>query len=172
MKRIASSIGVMVLSALVVPTLCSQQIELRVIDARNGKPVKNECVNIWTGTERGQHLVAQTDNAGSAKLKLSDGNISAERVCKGWQQQALANPESDSLRLASDWHISCQSFRKAIPADTTTNPISLMPAYAIKTVLETGVSAANTCGRFRVQARPGELILFVRPATFLEDLRR
>jgi hypothetical protein len=36
-------------------------------------------------------------------------------------------------------------------------------ARAIKKILESGVVAGNTCGKFRAEPKPGELIFFVRP---------
>jgi hypothetical protein len=41
-----------------------------------------------------------------------------------------------------------------------------MPSYPIKKILDSGVSAANTCGKFRAEARPGELIFYVKPLSF------
>jgi hypothetical protein len=45
-----------------------------------------------------------------------------------------------------------------------------MPWYSIKKILESGVSTANRCGKFEAEAKPGELIFFVRPLTWWERL--
>lgn len=73
MKRTPSSIAFQLMLALVVPTLHGQQIQLKLVDARNGKPITSECVNVWIGTERDRHLVAETGNDGIAVLKLGKG---------------------------------------------------------------------------------------------------
>jgi hypothetical protein len=39
-------------------------------------------------------------------------------------------------------------------------------------ILNSGVTTSNTCGKVRIKAIPGELLLFVRPPTFWEAMRR
>lgn len=39
-------------------------------------------------------------------------------------------------------------------------------------VLEEGVSMANTCGKIREAAKPGEIIIFVRPLSWWEQWRQ
>ena len=118
--------------------------------------------------ERDRHLVAQTNNGGIAVLQLDRGKILAEATCKGWEQQAPISPDSDALMLAPDRHVACQEYKKAVPGEAISNPLTRMPAYPIKRILESGISASNTCGRFRQRAKPGELIMLVRSRTFLE----
>lgn len=170
MKRTPFSIAFQLMLALVVPTLLGQQIQLRLVEARNGKPIASECVNVWTGTERDRHLVAETGSNGIAVLKLGKGEIVADNVCKGWEPQAPVSPDSDALMLAPDWHVACQEYKKLVPGEPIANPLALMPAYPIKKILDSGISASNTCGRFRAQAKPGELILFVRSRSFWEKM--
>ena len=171
MKRMPLFSSFFLMLALSGPFLHGQQIQLKLMDARNGKPIRNECVNVWTGTERDRHLVAETNNDGIAVLRLGRGEVVAETACKGWERQASISPDFDALILAPDWHVACQEYRKVVPGEPITNPLTRMPSYPIKTILELGISASNTCGRFRLKAKPGELILFVRARTFLEKMR-
>jgi hypothetical protein len=153
-----------------VPSLHGQQIQLKLMNARNGKPIRGECVNVWTGTGRDRHLVAETNNDGIAILQLGQGEILAETACKGWEPRGPVSPDSDALMLAPNWRVACQEYTKVILGEPISNPLTRMPAYPIKEILKSGVSAANTCGRFRQQAKPGELILFVRSRTFFEAM--
>jgi hypothetical protein len=59
-----------------------------------------------------------------------------------------------------------------IPVATPKENLSRAPSYPIKNILETGVVASNTCGKFKAEARPGDLIFFVRPASWWEKMRR
>ena len=74
--------------------------------------------------------------------------------------------------LAADRYIACQEYAKTAPGDLPVNPVTKMPFYSIGRILDLGVSAGNTCGKFREKAKPGELIFFVKPRSFLEKMRQ
>jgi len=44
--------------------------------------------------------------------------------------------------------------------------------FSTKEVLEQGVVRANTCGNTTATPVPGEVIIFVRPLTFWEELKQ
>ncbi len=44
--------------ALLTGAIVTETVPMLLVDARNGKPIRNECVNVWTGTERDRHLIA------------------------------------------------------------------------------------------------------------------
>jgi hypothetical protein len=150
----------------------AQEIRIRVLNGRNGKPVTKECINVWTGTGRGAHMVAVTNKDGVAVLRLAEKEILAESACPGWPARAPRGSDVDGITVSGDYYLACQEYGKITPGEPPTNPLKLMPSYPIKRILESGVSTANTCGKFRAEAKPGELILFVRPLTWLEKLKR
>ena len=163
----------LVLAVFAPPALHGQEIRIKLLDARNGKPAANECLNVWTGTERGEQLIAKTNDDGTAVLRSAHGNVVAETACREqWPLEAPLNARPGALMLVPEWHVACQEYTRVVPEQATVNPLTRLPSYPVKRILELGVSASNTCGRFREQAKPGELILFVRPRTFLEKMRQ
>jgi hypothetical protein len=162
---------VCVLAAFSGPALHAQEIRIRVVNARNGKPITNECVNVWTLTWHGAHIVAATNKDGVAVLRLADNEILAETSCPGWPAQASRRSDVDAITISGDYYVACQECGKITPGEPPTDPLNTMPSYPIKRILESGISAANTCGKFRAEAKPGELILFVRPRSLWQKLR-
>lgn len=171
-----------VLLALVLgwPLLCfyapkarAQEIHVKVLDGRNGKPVTRECLNIWVGTLAGPHLVAATDGDGVAVLRVSDDDLVAGAGCRGWPTQAAWPTGSEGLLVSGDYYVACQEYAKVVPDAAKPKFIGkIPPLYPLKEILESGISASNTCGKFRAKPKPGELIFFVRPRGFWEGLRQ
>lgn len=158
--------------------LHSQEIRIRVLNAHNGKPITNDCVDIFVhGVVTA--LVIPTDNMGVAVLHVEgERAVSAATgiggACNGSGTLYPAVGRGDRIHVSSDYYVACQEYVKAralrrVPSDPVEE---MMPSYSIGNILETGVAASNTCGVFRVRAKPGELILFVRPLTWLERMRQ
>jgi hypothetical protein len=108
---------------------------------------------------------------------LGGNEVTADAACQGWSKQARA-AGVDAIAVMGDSYVACQEYGK-ISSGEQTKPDALpgvikkvMPSYKIKKILESGVSSANTCGKFKVEAKPGELVLFVRPRGFLERLKQ
>jgi hypothetical protein len=158
--------------ALTPPPLRAQEIRVRVLNGRNGNPISKECLNVWTGTWRGAHMVAVTNKEGVAVLHVSDSEIQAEGGCPGWPTQASRRPDADGITVSGDRYVSCQEYGKITPGEPPTDPVTTMPSYPLKKILESGVSSSNTCGKFRTEARPGELVFYVRSRGFLEKMRQ
>ena len=161
-------IGALIVSA---PLVHAQEIRIRVLNGRNGKPIMNECLNVWTGTGRGAHMVAATDKDGVAALRVADTKILAETVCQGWPDQASGLSDVERITISGDRYIACQEYGKIVPGEPPTDPLTTMPSYPIKKILESGITSANTCGKLRIEAKPSELVFFVRPRSFWERMR-
>lgn len=164
----------------VTPLLCAQQINIRVLNGHNGKPVTNECLNISLGVWNGGDLVAPTNSAGVISLIFRDGQASVERAsshaCNG---TAVLGPKiipngMEEITLSTDYYIACQEHGKVIPGEPAKPNLikELMPSYSIKKILDSGLSAGNTCGRVKAEPRPGELIFYVKPRGFLGRMRQ
>lgn len=154
--------------------LRAQEIHIRVLNGRNGHPITQECLNVWIGTRYGPHMVAATDADGVVVLRLVNNELVAENGCRGWPARASRPSGTDAIALAGDKYVDCQEYGKVVPGEPATADLlkDIMPSYSIKKILESGVSAANKCGKFRGEAMPGELIFFVRTRSFLERTRQ
>jgi hypothetical protein len=159
------------------PPLPAQEISIRVLNARNGKPVTDECVNVWLGPPRGASLVVQTNKEGVAALHIEDNQVTAGAapICNGAD---VAGPTvlpkgTDTIAVTGDYYIVCQEYGQLNAGGPATPDLfeKIMPSYSIKKILESGVSAANKCSKYTVEARPGELVIFVRPRTWREKMR-
>jgi len=155
---------------LYVPLSNAQEIHIRALNANNGKPISNECLNVWSGTARGTHLVTQTNKQGTAFLQVQENEISTENGCPGWPTHASRGP--GQLTIAGARYFACQEYGKITRGEAPVNSLTTMPAYRIAKILESGISAGNSCGKFRVDAKPGELILFMRPLHWWERMKR
>jgi hypothetical protein len=166
--------------ALIWPLLClyapgagAQDFHIRVLDGRNGKPITKECLNIWVGTLAGPHLVAATDQDGVVVLRVSDDKLVAGAGCKGWPVQAAWPAGADAILVAGDYYVACQEYANFVPnAKKPKFEAKVLPMYSLRRILESGVSASNTCGKFRAGAKSGELIFYVRPRSFMEKMRQ
>jgi hypothetical protein len=152
------------------PLLHAQEIRIRALNGRNGRPISNECLNVWTGTSRGEHIVAATGENGIAVLHLTDTELQAEAGCPGWPTRARM--EADGIILSGDRYVACQEYSKLTPGEPPTDPLRIMPSYPIKSILQSGVGSSNTCGKFRAEPKPGELVFYVRPRSFWERMRQ
>src|SRR6185312_11259866 len=66
----------LLISALVLaPPAWAQDIQVRVVSARNGKPITHECLNISLGTWHGAELFAQTNSDGAVVLHVEGGQV-------------------------------------------------------------------------------------------------
>lgn len=147
------------------PLVRAQDIRIKVIDGRNGRPASKECLNISVGNWHGADIVAETDKNGIAVLHLADSELTAEVACPGWPLRASAG-EIQAIVVVSGSSVTCQEYGgKPSPGELANRHI---PSYSVKDILASGVVAANTCGKIKAQPQSGELILFVRPLTFLE----
>jgi hypothetical protein len=155
-----------------VPLVRAQDIRIKVLDGRNGKPASQECLNISIGTWHGADLVVETDKDGIALLQLGNDELVPQTACQGWPLRASAKG-IQSIVVVSGSSVTCQEYGKVAHGESVTLDVQkrIIPSYSIKEIMQSGVAAANTCGKTRAQPQPGELILFVRPFTLWEKLK-
>jgi hypothetical protein len=153
--------------------LKAQQIRIRALNARNGKPIAHECINVSLGSWHGTDILPATNRDGVAVLDLEGDEIRTEAACAGRPARVRRPAGVDTLSVIGDYYVVCQEYGTVIPGEPAARgPLAeLAPSYPIERILQSGISAANTCGKFRAQAKPGELILYMRPLSFLEKLR-
>lgn len=164
------------IASFLVPALHAQEIRIKVVNGRNGKPITNECLNVWIGAMMGQGLLAPTNKEGVVVLHLGNGEVTADavsvRACNG---NAFVGPNpvqrgAESIFVTGGNYVDCQEWAKVVPGGTLRDALNRAPSYPIRKILGSGVSASNRCGKFRIEAKPGELIIFERPTTFWERL--
>ena len=168
-----------VIVAFFAPLLCAQDVDIRVLNGRNGKPITNECLNVSLGSWHGGDLVAPTNRDGVVVLHFENNQATADAASPHACNGAVLGPKTvpngtDAITLSGDHYIACQEHGKITPGEPVTPNLlkEVMPSYPIKKILDSGVSAANTCGKFRAEARPGKLIFYVRPRNFSERMRQ
>jgi len=161
------------IGAAMVPSTRAQEIRIRVLNAHNGRPVTNECINVSLGPWHGADLLAPTNRQGTVVLHLRDNELTAETgspsACNGL---AVAGPkrfpgDAQSIAITSDYYADCQPYTRVGPQQNTPPP-----SYSIQAILESGTATSNACGKFRTEARRGELVLFVRSLHWWEGLKR
>ena len=152
-------------------TVHAEDIRIRVLNGRNGKPVTNECLNVWMPSSMGAHIVAGTNKEGVVVLHLAANEFATDIACADWPIRSSRPSGADAITLLSDSHVACQEYGKIAPGEPQIDPLTRVPSYPIRKILESGISAANTCGKFRAEAKPGELVFYVRPLSFLERWR-
>jgi hypothetical protein len=172
---------VLLISALVGlpgPLLHAQEIRVKILNGRNGKPITNECLDVSLGPWHGADIVAPTDKSGVVVLHIGENDVTADTACQGWSKQAHRAEGTDTISVMGNYYVACQEYGKLAPGErptpetSTTVTKELIPTYSIKEILQSGIASANTCGKVRGTAKPGELIFFVRPRGFLERLKQ
>jgi hypothetical protein len=174
--RLHSAIALFIASFL---SCHAEQIRILVVEARNGKPVPFECLNVTLGVWHGADILARTDQNGVALITVDSDHLSANLVpgkpCLGIPAtKTLSNAEQlTTLSVVPDWYVSCQYSKDQVkdPAWLAETPAQRIPSFAIKEVLSDGAVAANSCSKLSPSPKPGELVLIVRKRTFLEGMK-
>jgi hypothetical protein len=144
-KRVYLTRLALLCALLIVPCVSHAQtveIHIRIVNGKNGRPIKNETLRVWTTRNHVDADLWPTDATGSVLLKV-DGNA--------------------QIALDENLNASCRT----LPA----NQQSFQLLYSVAEILNKGISTENTCGTVLVAAKPGELILFERPFTLLEKVK-
>jgi hypothetical protein len=168
----------LIVSVMWVCPTRSQEIHIRVLNAHNGKPITNECVNVSLGPWHGGDLIAPTNKSGVVVLHLARNEVTADSVSpSSCERTGILGPkpvpkDSDTIAITSDEYFDCQEWAKVLPGDTPKNNLNRAPSYRMKEILESGVVASNRCGQFKAEAKPGELVFFVRSPTLKEKMKR
>ena len=158
---------------------CSQQIRILVVEARNGKAVTDECLNVSFGLWHGTDIMAPTDEHGIASLLIDGQEVSAtpvsSKTCRGFSFSKLLSADTSITRVSvlPDWYVSCQYSKQLTndPAWLNASPSQRIPSFSIRDILDHGIVATNSCSKRVISAKPGELVLVVRKRTFWEGMK-
>lgn len=151
----------------------AETIKIKLVNGRNGLPMAGTAshVNVWVGTERKEAIVIPTDGNGVASLQLLQLTLNTAEI-------NIPNPSNDrgSVVVANPVVKYNESFRINVPyalCQPHGGNYSWLEIMDLTTsrVLQEGITMANTCGKPRAAAKPGEVIIFVRPLNWWERLK-
>jgi hypothetical protein len=74
----------------------------------------------------------------------------------------LDAPAGSRIEVEANYYIDCRPFHRDAPR----------PTYSVDEIKNEGVAAQNACGKLDSEAKPGELLFFVRPIHFWEGMKR
>jgi hypothetical protein len=118
----------------------TRTVTVRLLNGKNGKPIKNENPNIWIG-DAARPSNRYTNSRGEIVVSVTD-------------------TRSQELRVLPDWYSDCR-FKDDSEA-------GMQVKYSLEEIMTTGVVSENLCGKHRIGPTPGVLVLYVRPRTFME----
>lgn len=144
-----------------------QEIRVKFLDARTGRPVTYEGATMWVGTYT-RFLVAPAHNKeGTAKFFYTGHSIRAiwprdTKLRYSWQGELTVGPGLE--RIAAGPEVAA-----GVCWDLGAPPLD--PWYPISEILQHGAVSENHCGKATAKAKPGELILFIKPLSIWRRLR-
>jgi hypothetical protein len=118
----------------------SSKVVLRLLNGKNGKPLRNEYPSVWLGNA--SYINPKTDANGEIALDIS-------RV------------QPRTVRVFGNYYVDC----RPRGSDKQT-PMNV--SYSLDEIVATGIVTENDCGKYHVGPIPGVLVLYLRPMTFKE----
>jgi hypothetical protein len=121
-------------------------ITVQVLDGRNGKPLKDQHVLVFTGMSssavksHAQHTGVTTDKDGVGTLMIYPS-------------------ETQWLQVFTDGRIPCF-------ADPN------QASFSVSEIMSKGLVTPNNCSALVKEATPGHFVVFARPAGFLEKMKQ
>jgi hypothetical protein len=112
-----------------IDLLRAGEVHVQVLNGLNGKPITNECLNLWLDQWHGGSLVVPTNHEGVIVLYFGNREVRVEpvpkRTCNG---TAVVEPrsvptEADKIFVAGNVYVVCQEYRKVIPGEPAANSL-------------------------------------------------
>ncbi len=124
---------------------------------------------MWVGNEHKDAMAIPTDKNGVARLRLTD-NDAEVTTAAGWEGCGgfgVINPivKYKPFIEVNVAYVVCE------PRGTDFSWLKLKH-FSTERLVREGFVTANTCGKLTASARPGALIIFVRPLNFWEKLKQ
>jgi hypothetical protein len=141
--------------------LHAQTIKIKLVNGKSGQPISNSYVNTWVGTQRKEAMAIPTDKNGVAWLNLTDKDTDVNT------QNGVTHPVvryADTIRIVAGY-VLCQSHAPDYSWLATME-------FSTNQILQHGIVTPNSCGKSSVSPNPGELVIFVRPLTWWEQLKQ
>jgi hypothetical protein len=135
-----------VLSAQNVGMEKALKITVQVFDGRNGRPLADQRVLVFTG------LSARAVNTHGTHTDVMTGKDGSAAV-------AIFPAETQWLQVFADGRVLCY-------------PGPNQSTFRVETILSNGLATENTCGSLAKMPASGDFIVFARPAHFMERIKR
>ena len=185
-------LGVLFLFVTCTAALSAQTFQIVLINGKTGKPIKDrysDPIGLKIGDARAYPFYFPTDKNGIVTVRLTDNesevNVPECRGMKADEEKLMAhwNKADDKAFRKKYPYVPCEVvyakdpvvlYGDSIQVSTQTEYVPCWPSaflfgsvtnFSTKDVLEHGVTTTNTCSSATLSANPGQLILFVRPAT-------
>ena len=136
--------GILVLGATTIAQ--STQIIVRAVDGRNGKPLANQHLLVFAGK-----------SPDGVREQETHFDLMTDK--DGLTTLTITSPEIKWIQVWPDGQVLCQ-----------TGPNST--SFSVGEIMSTGLKTPNTCSSLVREVAPGHLVVFARPATFAEKMRR
>ncbi|MBO0725691.1 MAG: hypothetical protein J2P52_08845 [Blastocatellia bacterium] len=151
----------------------AQTVKIKLVDGRNGRPMASIRICVWVGNKgnanSGLWINTETDKTGSVDIRLTPEHVEDKNetgvICGG---SVVINPVfefGDTISISS-YTMVCQ--RVVSNESSWLNRIH----WSTEEALKHGVVTPNACGKATASPTPGELVFFVRPLTWLENLQQ
>ena len=149
--------------------LCAQTVTIKLVNGRDGHPMSNSHVNIWVGTKRKEAMVIPTDKDGVARLRLAANNdeVNLHMREEYFGDNIVIDPimKYDELIGVNVPFVICYPHVRDYSWLAVTN-------ISTKQLLQQGIVWPNSCGKATASPKPGELVIFVRPLSWWEELKQ
>ncbi len=144
MSRVATAFVIAIaMTTLVSSAAAEQQITIRVVDGRDGEPLKGTMVDLWFGTRAIPPPVQV--------IAADDGKAT------------VAIPDSvETIVIAAQGVADCRAGKQKSYIEKN--------VYRVQDILHTGVVAQNVCSKAKDQQTRGVLIFYVRPLHWWEKM--
>ncbi len=146
---------------------CGQEIRVKFLDARTGRPVTYEGAQMWVESVRGTFLSAPANNKeGTATFFYTGHSIrpvwpSGTKLRYSWMRELTIPPGPERIGVAP-------TVAAGVCWDVGFPPQG--PWYPISEILQHGAVSENHCGKATAKAKPGEWILFIKPLSIWRRL--
>ena len=138
-------VAVMVVAGLAGSAAQDNGIVIQVLDGKNGKPIANEHLVIFTA-------------ASAEEIKQHKNHLEARTDAKGIATLALDTRASSQIQVWVDWHVLCQE-----------GPNS--NSYSVEDILKGGLTTPNNCGTVEQPVAPNHFVVFARSERLREKMR-
>jgi len=121
-------------------------ITVQVLDGRNGKPLADQHVLVFTGLSSNA-VKSHAEHTGLTTGKDGVGTLT------------IFPSETQWLQVFADGRVLCY-------------PDPNQSSFSVSEIMSKGLATPNSCSKLMREPSPGHFIIFARPASFMEKMKR
>ncbi len=165
-----AAVGAVTFALLGTSTVAhGQEIRVKFLDGRTGRPVTYEGAQLSVeGYKKGFLSAPANNKQGTARFVYTGKSIRAiwppnTKLRYPWMRELPTALPPDAERIAAGPEGGAEvCWKMGFPPHN--------PWYPLSEILQHGAVSENHCGKARAKAKPGELILFIKPLSFWRRL--